>query len=96
MSVWEEEDEDGGASREWTAIPLRRRGIICAEAVQRLLLRWLAVVRIFQEEEGWRSAVVGTSERKARTYHRSLGKRHTRNGSVLSEPCCRPHEMRVG
>jgi hypothetical protein len=38
MAVREEEDEDGGASREWTLIPLRRRRIVCAEAVQGLLI----------------------------------------------------------
>jgi hypothetical protein len=50
MSVGKEEDEDGGASREWTVIPLRLRRVVCAETVQRLLLPSLAGVGDVQDE----------------------------------------------
>jgi hypothetical protein len=58
MSVREEEDENGRASREWTVIPLRRWRVICTETVQRLLLRWLAVVCDFRKEGRWKLAIV--------------------------------------
>jgi hypothetical protein len=47
-------------------------------------------------EIGVRGRGRGNIRKEGRTYHRSLGKCHTRNGFALGEPCCRPHGMRVG